>query len=299
MTLAGVFDIDAERAAKAASDHSTSAFGTYDALCTGGDVDAVVIATPPATHGPLVRDAIDAGLHVYCEKPFTMTAGEGYALARAADEHGVVVQVGLQFRYHHAYALLRQFVADGELGEVFRADLVATNWFRGQRYFDASPWRAAWRTSGGGVIMTQAIHQLDALITTVGMPSRVHARWYRANHRAEVEDEVIAMFEWPNGARGTLTASLNDPAGHELIRIHGDRGAVMVQGYDVTRASYASARDTTKNSADEFPDVTPAWRPVAIERKSSEWFDMMLDCYRDFATAIAERTPNHIPPTEG
>jgi UDP-N-acetyl-2-amino-2-deoxyglucuronate dehydrogenase len=299
MTLAGVFDVDAERAAKAATDHSTIAFATYETLCTSGEVDAVVIATPPATHVPLVRDALRAGLHVYCEKPFAPTVGEGLEMARLAEERGRVVQVGLQFRHHHGYAAARRYVTSGEIGEVFRANIVATNWFRAQRYFEASPWRSAWRTAGGGVLLTQAIHQIDALLTMVGMPSRVRAQWYRANHDAEVEDEVVATLEWPNGARGTLSASLNDPAGHEVIDVHGDRGAVQCAAYDVRHASYESARRTTLECPDEFPETAVEWEPVAIQRKSSEWFDMMTDCHRDFVAAVIDGRPAPIDAAEG
>jgi predicted dehydrogenase len=299
MELAGVFDVDAARAAEAATDHKTSAFATYAALCRDRTVDAVVIATPPATHAPLVREAVQAGKHVYCEKPFTPTAGEGYELAELAQSCGVTVQVGLQFRYHHAYAAARKLITSGAIGEVFRANIVATNWFRAQRYYDASPWRAAWKTSGGGVLLTQAIHQLDALLTFAGMPSRVHAHWFRTNHTAEVEDEVIASLEWPNGARGMLTASQNDPAGYELIEVHGDTGAVRVRGYDVERTSYESAERLTRDSPDEYPDVEVEWKPVPIERKPSEWFDMMIECHRDFVGAIASGRPPSVPPAEG
>jgi predicted dehydrogenase len=299
MTLAGVFDVDAERAAQAASDHKTIAFATFETLCTSGEVDAVVIATPPSTHAPLVRAAIDAGLHVYCEKPFTPTAETGLELARLAQDHGVVVQVGLQFRYHHGYAYTRRAVTSGEFGELFRANLVATNWFRAQRYFDASPWRSTWTGSGGGVLLTQAIHQLDALLTIAGTPGRVHAHWYRANHDAEVEDEVVALLEWPNGARGTLTTSLNDPAGHELLEFHGDRGAIQCQAYDIRRATYESVQRTTLDCPDEFPDTAVEWLPVAIERKQSEWFDMLLDCHRDFVAAVSEGRANAIDAEEG
>jgi predicted dehydrogenase len=298
-TLAGVFDIDAERASKAATDHGTIAFATFDTLCRGGDVDALVIATPPATHAPLVREALEAGLHVYCEKPFAPTAAECTELAAVANDHGVVAHVGLQFRYHRGYAATRHIVASGEIGEVFRANVVATNWFRAQRYFEVSPWRAAWRTAGGGVLLSQAIHQLDATLTLAGMPSRVHAQWYRANHVAEVEDEVIALLEWANGARGTLTASLNDPAGHELIEVHGDRGAVQCAGYDVRRAPYDSAQRTTRDCAEEFPDATVEWEPVAVQRKRSEWFDMLIDCHREFVGAITEGRPSVLDATEG
>ena len=101
MELAGVFDVDAARAAEAATEHKTSVFATYAALCRDRTIDAVVIATPPATHAPLVREAAQAGKHVYCEKPFTPTAGAGYELAELVESCGVTVQVGLQFRYHH------------------------------------------------------------------------------------------------------------------------------------------------------------------------------------------------------
>jgi predicted dehydrogenase len=298
MTLAGVCDVDGERAAKAAGDHNTIAFSTFETLCTSGEVDAVVIATPPATHERLTRDALHAGLHVYCEKPFTPTAGAAAGLTALAEERGCTVQVGLQFRYHHGYAAARHIVTR-DVGEVFRANLVATNWFRAQAYFTASPWRASWAGSGGGILLTQAIHQLDALLTLVGTPKRVHAQWYRANHDAEVEDEVIALLEWPNGARGTLSASLNDPAGRELIEVHGDRGAMQCHGYDVRRATYESAQHTTLTSPDEFPDIAVEWEPVTVPRKGSEWFDMMLDCHRDFAAAIDAGRPPAIGPAEG
>jgi predicted dehydrogenase len=299
MVLAGLFDVDAQSAAKAANDHHTIAFATFETLCNSGDVDAVVIATPPATHAPLVRDALHAGLHVYCEKPFAPTAGEGLALADLAQRQGMVVQVGLQFRHHLGYRATRHIVTTGEIGEVFRANLVATNWFRAQRYFDTSPWRASWQGSGGGVLLTQAIHQLDALLTIVGMPSRVHAQWYRANHNAEVEDEALALLEWPNGARGTLAASNNDPAGHEVIEVHGDRGAVQCHGYDVRRVSYEPAQRTTIESDEEYPSQKIEWEPVTIERKASEWFDMMIDCHRDFAAAIRDHRAPAVDAAEG
>ena len=84
------------------------------------------------------------------------------------------LQVGFQFRFHTGYAAAREAVAD--LGELSRVNLTATNWFRAQAYFDESPWRATWAMAGGGVLMNQAVHQVDAMIATAGMPSRVQAR---------------------------------------------------------------------------------------------------------------------------
>src|SRR3954451_9662573 len=94
-----------------------------------------------------------------------------------------------------------------DLGALRRVHLTATNWLRAQRYFDASPWRATWRMAGGGVLMSQAVHQVDAVIATVGMPVSVRGRVRNALHRAEVEDDASVELEWANGARGVLSAT--------------------------------------------------------------------------------------------
>ena len=80
------------------------AFTDPAAMYASGEVDAVVVATPAGTHGQLARDALDAGMHVYCEKPIAPTADEGYALARHAREAQRTLQVGFQFRFHKGYA---------------------------------------------------------------------------------------------------------------------------------------------------------------------------------------------------
>ncbi len=106
-TLAAVCDVDATRAEKAGADHEVPSFTDARAMGASGVCDAVVVATPPGTHGELVRGALDAGLHVYCEKPFTPTCDEGYALAQHAVACQRVLVVGLQFRFHLGYAAMR------------------------------------------------------------------------------------------------------------------------------------------------------------------------------------------------
>ena len=109
-------DIDPARAEKAGAQQKLPAFTDPAAMYASGEVDAVVIATPAGTHGQLARDALDAGMHVYCEKPIAPTADEGYALARHAHEAQRTLQVGFQFRFHTGYAAHAEAVAD--LGEL-------------------------------------------------------------------------------------------------------------------------------------------------------------------------------------
>jgi predicted dehydrogenase len=287
VSLAAVCDVDPRRADQAAHDHNVPAFHDAAALCSSGAIDAVVVATPPGTHGELVRTALAAGMHVYCEKPFTPTCDEGYALADHAHAAERVLQVGFQFRYHKGYAALRDAVA--QLGEIQRVSVVATNWFRAQQYFRASPWRATWSMAGGGVLMAQAVHQVDALIATVGLPVTVDARVRTAMHDCDVEDEATATLEWENGAHGSFAASLNEPAGREHFEIVGERGtATLTDGYDVRVAIHDPVRRTIVESAEEFPADAPTWQVVDIPRAKSEWFDMLVDAHRDFAGAVAE-----------
>ena len=285
--LTALCDVDVARVEKAAADHEVTGFTDANELYASGTVDAVVIATPPGTHGALVRDALDAGLHVYCEKPIATTCDEGYALAAHAQKAKRVLQVGFQFRFHLGYAAMRAAVA--ELGELRRVQITATNWFRAQKYFDASPWRATWRMSGGGVLMSTAVHQVDALIATVGMPVSVRGRVRNALHRAEVEDDASAELEWANGARGVLSATLTEPAGIERFEFQCARGAVtLVDGYDVRIARHDDVQQLVDECPDEFPADATEWQPIEVPRAPSEWFDMLLTSHREFGAAIAE-----------
>jgi predicted dehydrogenase len=297
-TLAAVCDVDHARAEKAGADHRVSVFTDPGDLYGSGAVDAVVVATPPGTHGALVRDALDAGLHVYCEKPIAPTSDEGYALAAYARDRQRVFVVGMQFRFHLGYAAMR--AARTDLGQLRRVHVTATNWLRTQRYFDASPWRTTWRMAGGGVLMSQAVHQLDALIATVGMPVRVRGQMRKTSHRAEVEDEASAQLEWRDDARGTMVASLNEPAGHERFELYCEGGAVVLtDGYDVRVARHENVQQLIDECPDEFPSQAVDWHPIEVPRSKGEWFDMMKAAQLEFASAITEKRPAMIDGDEG
>jgi predicted dehydrogenase len=299
MTLAAACDVNEQAANDTAKNYGVRAFTDARELYSSGEVEAVVIATPPGTHAQLTRDALDAGLHVYCEKPFTPTSDEGYELAAYARDRKRTLAVGLQFRYHKGYAAMRDALA--ELGELRRASLVATNWFRAQQYFRASPWRATWKVAGGGVLMSQAVHQVDALIAAAGMPVRVRGRIGDTAHDAAVEDEAIAELEWANGARGTIVASLTEPAGIERFELVGTRGTVtLADGYDVRVARHDDVAQLITEYPDEYPpEGSTVWEPLTVERSKREWIDMMFDAHREFGRAAAAGAEPAISATVG
>jgi predicted dehydrogenase len=297
-TLGAVCDIDETRAHKSGGDFGVPAFTDAQALFDAGVCDAVVVATPPGTHGALVRAALDAGMDVYCEKPIAPTSDEGHALATLARDRDRVLQVGFQFRYHLGYAAMRDAIAS--IAPVRRVHVTATNWFRAQQYFRASPWRASWRIAGGGVLMSQAVHQVDALIAALGMPEWVRGEARSVAHDAEIEDEATAEFQWANGARGSLVASLNEPAGIERFEFVGERGAVVLtDGYDVRVSRHDMLSTMIDESPDEFPETPAEWATIDVPRSKGEWFDMMRASHHEFAAAVAERRAPDVDGDEG
>jgi predicted dehydrogenase len=287
---------------RASADFGAAPFADATDLFGSGTVDAVVIATPPATHASLVAAALDAGLHVYCEKPLMPTAAAGRELDRLTRAADRVVQVGLQFRFQRSARAAYDLIRAGEIGDIFRADLAATNWFRSQQYFKTAPWRGSWRASGGGVLMSQAVHQIDTLVWLTGLPSRVTAWARRARHDAQVEDDVIAFLEYPNGARGTIVASTTDPVGVDAVTLHGELGTLSIEGFRLRRATFGDgtrgAQQLTDESTEDFDIIPVEWVDVVQPGGKSEWFDMMLDCHRDFVSAIRAGRPAANPPAE-
>lgn len=300
--LAAVCDIAAEPRDKAAADFGATGFADAADLFSSGAVDAVVIATPPVTHEPLVRDALAAGLHIYCEKPVTPTASAGRALDELAREADRVVQVGFQHRFQRSARAAHDILEANEIGDLFRVELTATNWFRSQQYFASAPWRGTWRASGGGVLMSQAVHQIDTLVWLAGLPSTVSAWARRSRHDVQVEDDVLAMLEYPNGARGTLVASTTDPVGRDVITLHGERGSLVVEGFRLRRARFGDgsqgAQQLTDQSTEDFDDVPVEWADVVEPGGRSEYFDLTLDCHRDFVEAIRTTGQPVNPPAE-
>jgi predicted dehydrogenase len=286
-TLSAVCDVDEVALSKAMAAHAVPGFDDIEKLLTSGTCDAVVIATPPFLHASQVMAALAAGLHVYCEKPLSPTIGQCGRLAAAAHDAGRVLAVGFQHRFQKSHQAAVSTVSDGTLGPIYRVGLTGTNWFRPASYFTSSPWRSRWATAGGGVVMSQAIHQVDFLISLVGMPARVDARAYRKLHPdVEVEDDVMALLEYGAGVRGTLVVSNNDPAGVDQLQVHGDLGSLIAEGFTLRHATLAvPISEAAATDPNPFGTVGVSWSDVAVERRRMEEFNLYRDSLRDFAAA--------------
>ena len=229
--LTAVSDMRLDHARKWVSERGSKArvFDTAEALIDSGSCDAVIIATPPPQHPPLAIHAFSRGLHVLVEKPAGFCAEDVRAMNDAATGSGKVFSIQFFHRMFPAYQRAKELLTSGELGELQRAQWTSTQWYRTQDYYNSGGWRGTWKGEGGGVLVNQTPHDLDIWTWLCGMPSRVRAfcrfgKW----HDIEVEDDVTAYVEYPNGASGVFICSTGEFPGTNRLEIVGDRGTVII-----------------------------------------------------------------------
>ncbi len=201
-----------------------------DAVINHSGVDAVIIITPPSTHRDLTLRCLAAGKHVLVEKPIGLTSADGLAMAEAAEASGLTLAVMLQHRCRPGALRLRAALAEGVLGEIVAAQCIV-NWWRPQAYYD-EPGRGTLARDGGGVLLTQAIHNIDLFRSLVGVRDVTAAQAVRTRlHIMETEDHVHALVNLDNGAPAAILASTAAyPGSPERIELFGTKGAASLIG---------------------------------------------------------------------
>ena len=202
-------------------------------LISKGDVDAIIIATPHYDHPPLTKAAFKKGLHVLTEKPVAVTAKAAAEVNAAYKKmrNKPIWAAMFQQRTNPVWKKVKQLIDDGEIGEIRRVNWIITNWFRSQCYYDSGGWRATWSGEGGGVLINQCPHNLDLVQWFVGMPNRVTATvGLGKHHHIEVEDDVTAILEYPNGATGVFVTTTGDSPGTNRLEITGNNGRIVTNG---------------------------------------------------------------------
>ncbi|CAM3474725.1 Gfo/Idh/MocA family protein [Marinicrinis lubricantis] len=236
--IAAVCDMREERLqwAKQSWGEHIHTFTTLEAMIDSGEVDAVFVATPHYDHPDAAIRSLQKGMHVLIEKPAGVYTKQVRLMNEAAKKSGKVFSIMYNQRTNPLYQKLKELISSGELGEVRRTNWIITNWYRSQSYYDSAGWRATWAGEGGGVLINQDPHQLDLWQWTIGMmPARIRAFCYFGKHRnIEVEDEVTAYVEYPNGATGLFVTTTGEAPGTNRFEIAGDRGKIVIEDDQLT-----------------------------------------------------------------
>lgn len=197
-------------------------------------IRSVVLITPPDARRELVRDMARAGKHILMEKPLERSLAAASELVAIAERADIRFGVVLQQRFRDASLALADRVHEGALGELVCVQ-VAVPWWREQAYYD-EPGRGTLSRDGGGVLISQAIHTLDLMLSLVGPVEAVMAMATTTKlHSMECEDFVAGSIRFASGVTGALTATTAQyPGATESIVLAGTLGCATLSGAELT-----------------------------------------------------------------
>ncbi len=212
-------------------------FTDYSELLNNVEMDAVYLAVPHNLHYPMIMDALDRGLHVFCEKPVSHNIDEALEICRVAREKGLKVGINYQYRYDPKCYTMVNAARGGQLGNLYygRCNLP---WHRDSDYFEISPWHCTMEEAGGGTLLTQASHILDLLLWSFNgkMKSAQGMTGQRVFTDVEVEDLAMGIIEMEDGRLVEVSSSMIAvPSRPVQIEVYGSKGTAIYTGFESER----------------------------------------------------------------
>lgn len=220
------------------------------------EVNAVDICAPTNFHKSLAIAALSAGKHVLVEKPMSRTVEEAEQMVRAARQYKRKLMVAMNVRFWRDVVNLRQFIENGELGEVFYAKC---GWLRRQENWSERSWLFQKKYSGGGVLMDLGIQILDMTLWLFGgkKVKSVKAVTYKQAARLEVEDAAICFIHLNDDSVFTLEVSWTFMSTQDMLylQIFGTKGGALLNPLRVVKQMHGSLINMTPQL-----DDTPTYR---------------------------------------
>jgi 1,5-anhydro-D-fructose reductase (1,5-anhydro-D-mannitol-forming) len=229
------------------------AYTSYDEMLANPEVDAVYIATPNAQHVDQVIAAADAGKHVWCDKPMSLTVADALREIEACDKAGVTL--GINFHNRHLPWVLdvRRMLADGAIGDVLTIQAEAS---AGVRPHES--WRNDRDLAGIGTTFNVGVHVYDFLSYLLDSdPVEVVALWDDDGFNVEIQS--LALIRFANGTTAYVNINQRTPLPQNDISIYGTAGRIV--GTSLTRAREDGSLTVT--AADGSESTTPYPSPGA------------------------------------
>jgi predicted dehydrogenase len=253
LRLSAVVTSDPERQRQVRSDHPGSeVLADSDALFQrADDWDLVVVASPNRTHYDLTTAALDAGLPVVVDKPFTPTVAQGRALIEHAERRGLLLTVFQNRRWDNDMLTVRRLRDAGELGAVHRFESRFERWV-------PTP-KAGWRESGGveeagGVLYDLGSHLVDQALQLFGPVATVYAETGCLRPGVEVDDDAFVALTHISGVRSHLWMGKLVAQNGARFRVLGDRAAYTKYGLDPQEADLRAGGRPDRGTWGEEPE---------------------------------------------
>ena len=217
--LVGGADSSAEQRASWKASTRSPAFESFDELLDRARPELVVVATPPDSHAALCLAALDAGVHVFCEKPFVSTLDEADQVLAAADKADRRVAVNHEYREKPIFRALQQHIGAPDVGRLVFCQI----W----QLMDLAPWNepVAWRAAmPNRTLFEGGVHLVDLMLSFFGeKPSAVYARHSSGLEPGQEADAVhLVLLEFSDGRLAQITIDRLCRAGTRYVEIRAD-----------------------------------------------------------------------------
>ena len=202
-------------------------YSDYERMLREVDLDAVLIATPSRTHATMVRTALERGLHVFCEKPFTLSTSDADELTALARAKEAVTQVGYHNRFVGTFAEVKKLLDAGAIGKVTHV--------LGEAYgpvvlkAKGGTWRSR-KEEGGGALYDYAAHPLNLVNWYLGEPAGVGGTVLNSIFSREIDDEVHGTLFYEGGASARISVNWSDESYRKMttrITVWGTEGRIF------------------------------------------------------------------------
>ena len=237
-------------------------FTDYRQLIGEGKLDAVVIATPDDLHFPMTMDALDAGLHVLCEKPIANNSGDARQMLEKAKAAGMKNMVLFTWRWQPHWQHLKRLVDEGYIGRCHQARFAFDG---GQARHDAHTWRIDGSRSNG-IVGDLGSHMVDFARWYLGdvrsvsahLPALINRSSHSRPPTVPTSDSAIVSMEMDSGAQVLIQAGGVAHVGNQVVKIviqlYGDAGSLEAEHVFLGRDARVVVRGIRRNQ-DEFQPI--------------------------------------------
>lgn len=268
--LADTSDSSAQTLAASFPDPPPQTFPTLQEMLSKLSPDIVSIFTPHRSHYALVMHALQAGCHVFVEKPLSTNAQEASDIASLARARGRIVGVGHQYRLRPSLIEARNLILSGAIGPLRMVSALMTAPWLAQHSGPADSWRLDPRAGGTGILSDAGDHLLDALLWTSAQPAAEVAA-FQARTDSGLDVVSAVALKLANGTPATLAISAVSPDSLFELLYFGESGAI--------RASESSL------------EIKPAGS--SAETRNLDQSSTSIDA--DFVSAVAHNQPPCCP----
>lgn len=212
---------------------SVKTYSDYKEMINSEILDFVFVATPTRFHYPMVKYALEKGLHVFCEKPFALTISEGEELVKLAQRNSLINQVGYHNNFVGTFRELKRLLDSGAIGEVVH--------FTGEAYGPVvtkekgSTWRSK-PEEGGGCLFDYASHVLNLIQEIIGRPVKAGGSLLKSIYSKGVEDAVYCSLTLSNGISGQLSVNWSDETYRKMstsLTVIGINGKIICDATEI------------------------------------------------------------------